>query len=138
MFKKCYICQQNINTNLIIEYNKSTYNHINNNITDNFMVFFRNKNIYTCTICTHKYLSFINLKNKTKNILNSKIIGKYNITHNNNYINTHNNNYINTHNNNYDHCFLCNKKTKYKIDTTIYNRHNYIECIGQLCNTCHL
>lgn len=128
MNKKCFICQSNIKTNLIIEYNKSTHKYINNNyINDNFMVFFRNKNMYTCMKCSKHYLSFINLKNKTKNILNSKIIGSYNIN---------NNNCFYKFTDNFDYCFLCNKKTKYKIDTNINDRYNYIKGIGQLCSNC--
>ena len=129
MDKKCYICQKNIKTNLIIEYNKSTHNYINNNINNNFMVFFRNKKFYTCIKCTKNYLSFINLKNKTNNILNSKIIGKYKIYNNNNF---------NKINDNYDYCFLCNKKTKYKININVNNRHNYICGVGQFCTKCYI
>ena len=97
MKKKCNICQKNNKTNLIIEYNKSTHNYINNSFYNDFIVFFRNQNFYTCNKCSKNYVSFLNLNNKTKYILNSKILGKY-IKHNN----------FNLHKftNNYDYCFL--------------------------------
>lgn len=127
--KKCNICQKNIDTHLIIEYNKSTHNYINDNFFYDFMVFFRNNKIYTCNKCSKNYLSFLNLKNKTKSILYSKIIGKYNINNNSSFY---------KFTNNYDHCFLCNKKTKYKININVNNRSNYICGVGQFCTKCYI
>lgn len=34
-------------------------------------------------------------------------------------------------------CVICETSTKYSVDDHVDIRENYIEGLGQLCNTCH-
>lgn len=37
----------------------------------------------------------------------------------------------------FDLCVSCDSKTPYKIETRIDMRNFYVECAGQLCETCY-
>ena len=36
-----------------------------------------------------------------------------------------------------DNCIICKQDTGYKINTSIHNRHFYIEGAGQMCGSCY-
>lgn len=129
--KKCHFC--NIELNSLITYDirhafrRWADGKFDNSYNNSFQLFIPSINKSSCIDCGKKYYLFKFSKNKIKNINKRQITGKINLPK------QIDPNELNIK----EYCVICNCQIKHlTINTSVVNRDNYIEGIGQFCNDC--
>jgi len=129
--KKCHFC--NIELNSLITYDirhafrrwaDGKFDNTNNN---SFQLFIPSINKSSCIDCGKNYYLYKFSKNKVKIINKRQITGKIRLPK------QVDPNELNIK----EYCVICNCQIKHlTINTSVVNRYNYIEGVGQFCDNC--
>ena len=132
--KNCDFCNKELNNKLIYD----AYYYVKDYREDfdkyeNTCIFITTKNKFTCNKCLKEYISFINM-NKFEFIRKRQIYGSRNKLLKLPLKDPKKIKYI--FGDLKEHCYFCNKKLNISINTSIHQRNNYIEGLGQFCGSC--